>query len=943
MFILAASTIILIACGSALVMLIGIAVLVIVVVRRSHGRRLRYIEAAGEREINDRNRNRLSLCPSEMSAAVRTGSVVHRPDGRNVYTRGWLAFPAKENSGTQHSQVSSLEYQNDKLASQHKSDVPTWPVPRRLARSQPTGVASSKSYLTLQLSPIPERHHRSQRSVNTVSVSASPTKPIQQPIRATLRPEKGGNLQSNLSKSESPMNDLRPKPLFSTSSKKALYDSIDKSSEQPQTPFDSGVSPIKRTMSLLSQRSGEAPLYRLPSPAPALPHQSYVGCLHPHATSALTRQLSSNSTSTCGSSIIEALELDSGASRAAPRRNGIPPTLDESKRAPHIFTAGWDYSNDPSTTTKIVAYNAAAILQNRVASQQAFVKHYQLPRRHRSGPTPPLIDRLGILRSESECSDTDGYSETLIADARTISTEWENHLATSASALKQPLTVSRARVGEDSPFSRDTIVDKKRASASVLSTVSGNQHGPARVDIEKRPSSWGTVPPSSKRSFVDSPKSLRKEPSKPRIATNPSSQESFEHGPITPATDKGRKEIILPKFPGLFVDTIASSNDRPSLHPPSVSTFDPEIDWLSLARPSSTKFSNLFSLALPIETRDVKNHDMTAPKTPTRKPSTHRRETQAKSDAYTGVLANSPNWPLPIPFLPPPSPSPAHREPTNPSNAFPPSLPSGFSSGVRPSTYTGPLSLNTTNETFWSPRWRFQAPLNIPSPTALRAIKGPRRNPSAGRTRSRSPIKKSSPLRNMTKIHPPSPITETVLREGSKENGSIPGSEDTLDQDLHSNIMALRRMNSDAPEYDREERRNYLNLGRSSTLPEINDIRESQSRSETPTKARPLFALRDLLTPDIIAELDKENDDSTSRRRRNVFLEDRLSPVGSKRNASSRRRGRDGGSKRAARSVGKIEETVEKRKRHSLYGGLQGSLYDSEGFLNEGGLLIESI
>ncbi|KAL8912596.1 MAG: hypothetical protein Q9171_002398, partial [Xanthocarpia ochracea] len=453
--------------------------------------------------------------------------------------------------------------------------LPPWPVrfPRRLKKSQSNPVVRLPP---AALSPITER------STNNTATSPS--------VSTATKPDNGVKGQPNLNSrvevyrpSGRPSLDsspglLRPKPLFHGQQRSVSHGNLanptfDRASTEDVELQSLQLARIPRSSSLCSQQPGQAPNIPVPPLPFELPvsmraHSNKVATeLSPQRVSGMS--LLSGNTSVLDESVSRAfshaetdftsISLNSPLTPASPVGLGISTGIGPN----------WNFSRIDRSASPLSASKARNI-RPQINQQHSFRAsiHNSISRSASSCLSMPLQDRT----SPNPKATLDPLNPTLKVPPP------------QRSRVPRP-----SHTGGLNVFQLNEDTKAKRASTSVLQTVSGNQSSPVKNPWTDRPSSIATEDP-----FRWDPKTSM-QPGKPSAMKNPARRHKrqtcvrISNIPIIiPSSNPYRfsgahQPSISPltsPLPSLSTN-VSNYNSRPSsntsLHPPSLANFNPQL------------------------------------------------------------------------------------------------------------------------------------------------------------------------------------------------------------------------------------------------------------------------------------------------------------------------------------------------------------------------------
>ena len=770
-----------VAAGAA-IFLVVIGAITIILCRRARQKKKITILTAGERRLSGYPGGHFSITDSDVARMPGTRRVIRRTQGSYGSSRGYTAVTSRETLPRRPiAPTMSKAIAHDSVSMKRATSNPSWPLPRRLTRSNATPLVKIKSP---SLTPVTEKPAKSVGRIDVVSVNNSPAvneqggKDMVQfhpPI-----PDPKGIAQSDLS--TTPI--LKPEPLFlakpRSHSAGAIAQFLNPQQDRTNpTVMDSSLprARLPRSSSLCSQQSGLAPNIPMPPlPLNLQPSKRYQCIRSPPETS--SRRTSGNS-------------LFSGDTYLLDESSSRPFSQAETDFTSTSIASASKFGSKPEGlgifAPEHISRNPSSFRESSGLTQPAKAARVTVP----SGAQKAFRASIAksLPRSESSGLSMSLLDQGLSRNASGASLSKENALLRGKSSLRVPANTDRnarslREVSSGSPlrklaaYNSNQDVKSKRASASILQVVSGNHGSPLHDQLDKRPSSWSTGNPFEwhPTSLQLGKASAKKDRARGHMAQNsvriPNIQQPvmplrFPHAP-------GQIGLAPQRTSGITPSLDLSKNDYFLPRPPSRVTFEPQISSSSkrgsLQRDGGTAYSPALSVVDLYKSEGIGSPESET-LTPEKKPSPERRS-GANPNRHKTVFShqNLARWSL----VEPSSPENRHHSRMGDDSALPSPLPSPHSS--------------------------FLFPIPPQAPYLSR-----RRSPS------------SSPIRGPR----PQPSRRSSRRISKSFSGSA--------RDLQKSIMQIRRMNSEARDLHPRQHSRYLSIGRTSAL---------FDRSASPASAR---------------------------------------------------------------------------------------------------------
>ena len=541
---------------------------------------------------------------------------------------------------------------------------------------------------------------------------------------------------------------------------------------------------MKRTLSLRSQHSGIAPLYRLDSPPPDVPRYSRVQALRSHPADGSTRNSFVSFTSTNSSSYDEIVH----SSGTEPNSISIAVASANSKRSGVMMENAklWDISKlaalvDPSTI---------AHFRPQLQSYQSFrssIEQTTLSRSASSGLSCSLVDQYGPSRNVSNASRLGMFNKELSKSPqpkRAISPYSTKSIGNNSVPRPQfnenTEPTAESTLGSDMPM---------RASTSVLQDISGNK-GVFAIELNERPSSvptsqpftWDNIRPGKPSAMKTRSEGHKRQDrqrisfiqARPRSALLSTSVVELDETLETHADSE--------KIPSLVLTSPQYSRQSP--RPPSIAIFEPQLKEYHSPKKSPVKDGRDYSATMSVCNMYEMDQNNSADElawTPTKKPSAERRYTRQFGKSQDKIANNM--WTMqpgheafgPLSSTGTDMPMFGHGSHTRPLNdAF-------FTDSSIQRSFPEPPSKELRKD---PPEWRLP-----------RHLKGPRAAPARRSPTRRSP-QRSSPLRQLARTPPQSNHLN-----------------------IEAQIMRLRKMHSGVSLAEATSNRQYLNMGHASPAP----------------------------------------------------------------------------------------------------------------------------
>ena len=541
---------------------------------------------------------------------------------------------------------------------------------------------------------------------------------------------------------------------------------------------------VKRTLSLRTQRSGNAPLHRMDSPPPDVPRYSRVQALRSHPADGSIRNSLGSITSTNSSSydeIVRSSDIESSSMSVAvdhgnSKRGGV--MMENAKL--------WDISKlaadiDPSTV---------AHFRPQLQSYQSFrssIEQSTLSRSASSGLSCSLVDQYGPSRNVSNASRLVMFNKDLFRNPQSngaISPYSRKGIEKDAVPRQQfnesTNPIAECTLGMDMPM---------RASTSVLQDISGNK-GIFAVELNERPSSvpisrpfkWDNVRPG-KPSALKARSEGHKRQDRQRISfVQARPRSALFTTSVVELDESSETHTENQTLPSLLLTSPEYSKQSP--RPPSIAIFEPQLKKHCSPKKSPEKYGRDYSATMSVCNMYEMDHNNSVDEltwTPTKKPSAERRYTRQFGKLQDKSANNT--WPLQT-----------GHEGSRPLSAVGIDIPMlGPGSPIRPLDEAF-FTDSSTHLPFPEPPSK-QPKKNPPEWRLPRHLKGPRAAPARRSPTRRSPHK-ASPLRQTTR----SPTPSHHLN-------------------VEAQIMRLRKMHSGVSLAEASSNRQYLNMGHPSPAP----------------------------------------------------------------------------------------------------------------------------
>lgn len=774
--------------------------LIILGLRHQHRRLLSQIDLAGERRLSGFPTGPsaiMSITDEDVARMPGTRASVHR-SLHTPYNRNSLYTPMASRESLPRRAYIPKARTNDR--DDHESVVPqqSWPLPRRMTRADGTPLVKIPSST---LTPVTER-----------SKNALPSPPPKEKRNAD------GTLQKDPTTSDRSLEvnekdgevakvsfgaDLTPKPLFHGQQRSSSYGMIAEVANRSKTEPRASrrTSQFPRSKSMYFQEPGLAP----PQPLPPLPSKITSKTL-PRVTSPeqSTRRASGGSLFSEQTSILDeswskafskAGTDFTSITLASPPLPTSPPKGIGQYEGNHVVGG---LSHEDGRASPIGAAKQMSF-RPQVNTQRSFRASIQesLPRSKSSGLSLSM-SLHGPSRAESRAS--------LGKDPS--STHSRSRVAIPRSAEKRK---PRRGISPSSPLCRATdftIHDdtkSKRASTSIVHTVSSNEGSPISSSWNKRPRSIATSNPLE----WDVESLPAAKPSGPKDRTSGHQRQNcirISNIPFVvpsspkPAAIEEREELLQE-------NTVTQEKPRPKLtafRPPSRQNFDFALQTsLGLHRVNSRIMENNSPFSPTQFMMNLYREDDNSPEsevdTPTRKPSSCRPSSTHPNRRKTIFDNPIPTvWPLPT------SPTENRPDPEKSTRNIPrlstQSNDQDSNPNSRPTSFLLNFPWPQPPKPSENPKWRDPK-------TPIRRIGGPRAPPF----RYISPNRRRSPIRSGVGKRSVSPV-----------------------KDLRKSVAALRRMNSEVASSGgrkSKEHKRYLSVGESESSAIFEE--DSSSRPES--------------------------------------------------------------------------------------------------------------
>lgn len=757
-----------IAAGAAGLFVLMGAITIILCRRMRQKKQLARILAAGERRLSGYPGGHFSLTDADVARMPGTRSVLRRPThSSRGSSRGYTAITSRESLQRRPILASmSRAVVREQPVPQNTTSSPSWPLPRRLTRSNATPLVNLR---TPSLTPITEKSAKKLGKDIAVAVDV-------QPFRVDKDKAKIQLPALDAQKSFQPDIIIKPKPLFhdkprsSSASALAQWSNKAQVSEATVSNREKALPTpgFPRSSSLCSQQPGLAPQ----KPMPRLPSNLPV----PKRIQSIKSPTELSSRRTSGNSLFsgDTYILDDRAFRPFSQAEtdftsislASPSIVDSKPEGLGIFTGDdVDWKSSKFGEASGLCLPVKAVRPHTQAGSRKSLRASivnSLPRSESSGLSMSLLDH-GPSRNTSSASLSTGppvlsNKSSLGIPGNTNRKSARLRGISPASPLR---TISVCGNNED---------DKsKRVSTSILQVVSGNSGSSLHDRIDKRPSSWSTGNPfawdSTTSIQLGKPSAMkdRAKGHKPQSSTSiPNNQPLLM--PTRFLSQAGAIEAAPLNASCLTPSLDLSKNDYFLPRPPSRITFDPQIN----PNPNMKSFHNVggANYSPTLSMVDLYNSGTNSPlelegSTRERKPSV-QGPSGANHNWHKQVISQDDptRW-----SILPPDMDPEELDPSKPSQ-LPESFMGSFDSG---SSFLFPMP-----------------------PPSRRSYSSNRRSPSS------SPIRgpRAPPAR-----HNPSKRISKSFHSGSGK-------------DLRKSIMYIRRMNSEAADLQPKQHQRYLSIGR---------------------------------------------------------------------------------------------------------------------------------
>ena len=742
-------------------------------------KQLTRVLAASERRLSGYPGGHFSLTDADVARMPGTTSVLRRPAHSSCgSSRGDTAVTSRENLPSRPILATmSRAVVRNQTSPQSTTSSPSWPLPRRLTRSNATPLVKLRAP---SLTTITEKPAKKLGKDRAVAIEVQPVgtdesdrdeDKIQLPV---LRSQE--SLKSDIFNTTVPT----PKPLFHDKPRSSSASAIAPCSKAQVSEVTvlnrekSLPSPgFPRSSSLCSQKPGLAP----EKPVPPLPFNFPASKRIQNMKS--PGELSSRRTS--GNSLFsgDTYILDDRAFRPFSQAEtditsislASPSTVDSKPEGLGIFVGDevdWEASKFGETSS--LCLPAKAVRPNAQAGSRKSVRASivnSLPRSESSGLSMSLLDH-GPSRNTSDAS----LSRRPVVLSNKSSLGVPENANQKGARLRGISPASPLRTISSCDNHED--IKSKRVSTSILQTVSGNNSSPLHDRVDKRPSSWSTSNPfqwgstTSMQSRKPSAMKDRAKGHRPQSPISISNNQSLilpnrfvphtgatetaaSNGPcLTPSLDLSKNDYFLPRPPSrvTFDPQINPNTNMKSFHSIGGASYSP---MLSMVDMYSSGASDPSELDEAIPERKANAQGLSGAN-----PNRHKKVVSPDDLARWSVLTPEMDFTLP---------TPEELDSSRPSQL--------------PETLLH--SLNS--------RSSFLFPMPPPS---QQSYSSNRHNPSG------SPI--SGP-RALPARHYRSKRTSKSLHKGSGK-------------DLRKSIMAIRRMNSEAADLQPKQHQRYLSIGR---------------------------------------------------------------------------------------------------------------------------------
>jgi len=761
--------------AGGVVIVCGICVLLIrLILRSKHKRRMAQIATGIEGTLSRVPSSHMHISDEDV-ARMPGNNATARQSLQGHYNRSaYTPMPSREKLESQ-TILKNLERGKSSSRVSHGAVVPlqSWPLPRRLTRSDGTPLANTPISITSPKKRIEEK---------TTTPTRCRGMRLGYALDNKTRPTSLEIIQNKLGSELPPSPGLKPKPLFhndppmtenKTLGNSPVADAKDCRTKSTPRSYHS------RSVSVCSQDPGAAPTHVLPPLPFEIPSR------------VKQNMKSATDFSACGSLFSDNTSiLNDEESRALSRAETDLTSIGVSspRVSPHFSesrTRGlclWGAADSQEKASPIKS-SKALNLRPQINTQKSFRAsiQYTLPRNETDGPSMSILDHVPQRGS---------IAKSLIDAPRANP---KPKISSPSSTGKNRTSQSNSQsspLGLDIDSKDQEDIRSKRASITVLNPISGNDRASVMVPQEGRPSSIATDDPFQWNPHTAMPPGMppdrlsgRKRQDCVRISNVPLI------GPALPKAARfGDRDQPLDT-------TVSRSSHRDTvIRPPSKATFDlhftPGRGRVCTKAPTPPRSPTLATFNFYEE---VNSSPDSAIETPTKKPGRRISSFNHLSNIFDNPFTTS--WRLP---------SPSTEESTGPiqveHNTQPTAL---YQNGAQDSP--------STDRESRPPSFLFNFPnppkrVNYPSWHGPKTpIRGPRVPPHdfhKSPTRRRS---SRSPSRSPPKSPPRSPSRRISKRCSNSPNF-----------DLRRSIMALRRQNSEVNNHQSKgsrEHKRYLSIG----------------------------------------------------------------------------------------------------------------------------------
>ena len=746
--------------AGGVVLVCGVCILSIrLILRRKYKRRMAKIDTEIEGRLSRIASSHMHISDEDVARIPGTNATARLQD---YYSRSPYTPMASRETPESRPDLKSLQSteSSTREGQQTVTPVQSWPLPRRLTRSDGTPLAN-----TPVSSTSPKKKHKNQKRCS----SRTTEKESKDSFETNARPTSLEIIQNKLDNPTSPNAGLKPKPLFHNKPRSISHGMISRLGQNTTNTNDPGIKSFSkschpRSVSVCSQEPGAAPTHVLPPLPFELVPKGKKSAKSPPDFSACESLFSDNSSvlNDQQSTVLSQAETNPTSVGLASPQMSSPIS-----EAPMKGLGLWDIDQEKASPINNIK---ALKLRPQLNTQKSFrgSVRYSLPRSESSGLSMSLLDQASHPGSNANSPRRGSQANP---KPKVSSPSQVNGKPTHQQASRQPSPLKH-----DINPEREEDLRCKRASISVLCPISGNQGAPLTSPDGKHRSSIATDDPFRWDLRTSVPAGMR------TGVQNGDKCQSYSRIEESDEQSRGEKSSDIVVYKPKHMEGV--------FQPPSKPTFD--VHFI----PGRSQFSTAtqtppFSPTLAMFNfyERANSSPESAISTPTKKPNRQTSFDNRLSSIFDNPFTTS--WRLSSPA------NEERLEQTRKDSAFQISSQSQhrYSDSAAPGEELRPPSSlfdfpNPPKRTIY-PSWR----------RPKTPIRGPRAQPDNNRN---SPTRRC--LSHSASKSPPKSPSARI----SKAYGNSPSF------DLRRSIMALRRQNSEVNNHQSRgsrEHKRYLSIG----------------------------------------------------------------------------------------------------------------------------------